>query len=242
MVAPSTGCVSTPPVPWLEASVAPEVLTWRWGTRSWHCVSGSLRLALPALSERELLTLLIRGGVRGASASDLAGSVLGWGGGLRAIASARPEELAGLTGIGLAKASALVAAFELGRRADLPDERVVLRGVEDVARIAQHRLGGLRRERVIVLVCDGAHRLRRVITVSEGAMDRSLVPVREILNAVLRHDGRAFALAHNHPGDDAEPSQADIRATDAVCRAAKVSGLRFLGHVVVAQDAWSEVS
>ena len=75
-----------------------------------------IALGPAALNERELLTLLISGGVRGASASDLAGSVLSWGGGLRAIASARPEELAGLTGIGLTKASALVAAFELGRR------------------------------------------------------------------------------------------------------------------------------
>jgi len=200
-----------------------------------------IALGPAALSERELLTLLIRGGVRDASAIDLAGSVLSWGGGLRAIASARPEELAGLTGIGLAKASALVAAFELGRRVGMPDERVVFRGVEDVARIAQQQLGGLQRERVIVLVCDGAHRLRRVITVSEGSMDRSLVPVREILNAVLRHDGRAFALAHNHPSGDVEPSGADVRATLEVREAAKISGLRFLGHVVVSLDSWSDI-
>ena len=201
-----------------------------------------IALGPAALSERELLTLLIRGGVRGASASDLAGSVLGWGGGLRAIASARPEELAGVTGIGLAKASALVAAFELGRRAVMPDERVVLRGVEDVARIARQQLGGLQRERAIVLVCTGAHRVRRVVTVSDGAMDRSLVPVREILNAVLRHDGRAFALAHNHPSGDTEPSAADRRATGEVHEAAKVIGLRFLGHVVVSSDSWRQVS
>lgn len=200
-----------------------------------------IALGPAALSERELLTLLIRGGLRGASASDLAGSVLGWGGGLRAIASARPEELAGLTGIGLAKASVLVAAFELGRRVGMPDGRVVLRGVEDVAKIAQHRLGGLQRERVIVLVCDAAHRLRQVVTVSEGTMDRSPLPVREILNAVLRHDGRAFALAHNHPGGDVEPSGADVRATCRIREAAQVSGLRFLGHAVVSQDGWSAV-
>lgn len=195
-----------------------------------------------ALSEHELLAIVLRGGGRGVTASDLAGSLLSWGGGLRAIASARPEELVDLAGIGLARASALVAAFELGRRVGMPDERVVLRGVEDVAKIAQHHLGGLLRERVIVLVCDGAHRVRRVVTVSEGGMDRSLVPVREILNAVLRHDGRAFALAHNHPSGDAEPSAADLRANGEVREAAKVSGLRFLGHVVVAENAWQEVS
>lgn len=201
-----------------------------------------IALSPAALSEHELLAIVLRGGGRGVTASDLAGSLLSWGGGLRAIASARPEELAEVTGIGLAKASALVAAFELGRRVGMPDERVVLRGVEDIAKIAQHQLGGLQRERVIVLVCDRAHRVRRVVTVSEGAIDRSLVPVREILNAVLRHDGRAFALAHNHPSGDVTPSAGDVRATGDVRTAAKVSGLRFLGHAVVSNDQWSSIT
>jgi len=69
-----------------------------------------------------------------------------------------------------------------------------------------------------------------------------MVPVREILNAVLRHDGRAFALAHNHPSGDPEPSDADRQATDDVKAAATVAGLRFLGHVVVAADEWRAVS
>jgi DNA repair protein RadC len=73
-------------------------------------------------------------------------------------------------------------------------------------------------------------------------MDRSLFPVREILNAVLRLDGRAFALAHNHPNGDPAQSPADIRATRETREAAKVTGLRFLGHVVVTDDSWREVS
>ena len=108
--------------------------------------------------------------------------------------------------------------------------------------VAARELGGLRRERVLVLVCDGANRLRQTVTVSDGSIDKSLVPVREILNAVLRHDGRAFAIAHNHPSGDATPSAADTRATTEVRDAAGTVGLRFLGHVVVAGDDWSTVS
>jgi DNA repair protein RadC len=95
---------------------------------------------------------------------------------------------------------------------------------------------------VVVLVCDAANRLRRTVVVSEGSIDRSLVPVREILNAVLRHDGRAFALAHNHPSGDPGPSDADRRATTEVRAAAGVAGLRFLGHVVVAAEGWRAIS
>lgn len=162
-----------------------------------------------ALTERELLAILLRTGARGVNAVDLAGAMLAEYGGLRSLASARPEELAARAGIGVAKAASLVAAFELGRRADGDDDPIVLRVAEDVARVARRELGGLRRERVLVLVCDAANRLRHTVTVSEGSIDKSLVPVREIR--------RAFALAHNHPSGDAEPSQADVRATGASC-------------------------
>ncbi len=167
-----------------------------------------------ALTERELIALLVRNGTRGASALDLAADLLAEFGGLRALASARPEELATRTGIGDAKATALVAAFELGRRTvDDGAAPVRLRRPEDVARVASGALAGLRRERVVVLVADGANRLRRTVTVAEGSIDRAPLAVREVLNAVLRHDGRAFAVARNHPSGDVEPGEADRRAT-----------------------------
>lgn len=193
-----------------------------------------------ALSERELLALVLRNGTQGVSALDLASDLLAEYGSLHALAIARLEELATRKGVGPAKAAALVAAFELCRRATHPEE-IVLRAGEDVARAARGLLTGLRRERVLVLVCDSANRLRRTVVVAEGSIDRSLVPVREILNAVLRHDGRAFALAHNHPSGDPDPSDADMMATAEVAVGAKTAGLRFLGHVVVAAEDWRAV-
>ena len=131
----------------------------------------------------------------------------------------------------------------MGVRAAHPaGECVVLQSAEDVAGEARRELGGLRRERVVVFVCDAANRLRRTVVVGDGSIDRSLAPVREILNAVLRHDGRAFALAHNHPSGDPEPSDADRKATADVAAGAKAAGLRFLGHVVVAGEDWRAVS
>ncbi len=186
-----------------------------------------------ALTESELLALVLRSGKQDVSALELAASLLAEYGGLGALAAARPEELAARSGIGAAKAAGLVAAFQLGRLVDSGELPVVLRRPDDVAKVARRELEGLRRERVIVLVCDAANRLQRTVIVSEGAIDRSIFPVREVLNAVLRHDGRAFAIAHNHPSGDAEPSDPDRRATSEVGDAARVVGLRFLGHVVV---------
>lgn len=196
-----------------------------------------------ALADRELIALVLRNGAPDVSALDLAGDLLADYGTLERLAQARPEELAAKRGIGTAKAAALVAAFHLARRAEAsPSDPVTLRTAEDVAHVARRELQGARRERVIVLVADAANRLQRTVMVSEGAIDRSMVPVREILNAVLRHDGRAFAIAHNHPSGDATPSDPDRRATADVAAAARIAGLRFLGHVVVAGMDWCPVT
>jgi DNA repair protein RadC len=202
-----------------------------------------LALGAEGLADRELLALILGNGTRGTSVLDVAAELLAEYGGLSQLAKARPEELSTRPGVGAAKSAALAAAFQLGQRAERDESPSrVLRSPDDVALVARQELGNGRRERVLVLVCDAANRLRRTVMVSEGSIDRSLVPVREILNAVLRHDGRSFALAHNHPSGDPEPSDADRRATEDVGAAAKVAGLRFLGHVVVAGQEWRSVN
>ena len=199
-------------------------------------------LGVEVLSEQELIALVIRNGRAGESAVGLAATLLARFGGINGLSRARPEELAAVPGVGAAKAASLVAAFRLGGLAGRVDETLTLRCAEDVAVVASSHLGGLRRERVLVLVCDSANRLMISITVSDGALDRSLMPLREILNAVLRHDGRAFAVAHNHPSGDPAPSDADRRATADLEAAAKTVGVRFLGHVIVAGDRWGQVT
>jgi DNA repair protein RadC len=201
-----------------------------------------LARGIAALSERELLALVLRHGRRGESALDLASALLADYGSLAAIAAALPEELARHPGIGNTKAAALLAAFQLGRVSTRgSNEGVRLTEAADIAQMAQRELARVRRERVLVLVCDAANRLRRTESVSLGSVDRSPVPVREVLNCVLRHDGRSFAIAHNHPSGDPTPSDADVRATEALAVASKTVGLRFLDHVVVTDESWSVV-
>ncbi len=195
-----------------------------------------------ALSERELLALVLGKGRRGESALDLAAALLAEHGGLAGIAAARPEELARRAGVGPAKAAALAAAFRLGLLASGRVEAPVLRTAADAAEVALRELAHARRERVIVLVCDARNRLLRVVSVAEGSIDRAPLPVREVLNAVLRHDGRAFAVAHSHPSGDPEPGEEDVRATEKLAEAARTVGLRFLDHLVVGGGEWRSAS
>ncbi len=197
-----------------------------------------LARGVEALSERELLALLLGKGRRGESALDLAAALLAEHGGLAGVAAARPEELARRPGIGPAKAATLAAAFRLGLLASGRVEAPVLRTAADAAAVALRELAHTRRERVVVLVCDARNRLLRVVPVAEGSVDRAPLPVREVLNAVLRHDGRAFAVAHSHPSGDPEPGEEDVRATEQLAAAARTVGLRFLDHLVVGGGEW----
>ncbi len=201
-----------------------------------------LREHTGALSDAELVAVQLGSGRAGGSALDVAHELLAAWGGVRGLANARPEELARTPGVGPAKAARLVSAFGLALRVNAPDQFVRLRTSADIADAASPLLGRSRTESVVVLVADGAQRLRRVELVATGTATACPIPVREIVATTLRHDGVAFAVAHNHPGGDPTPSDADRAATHALRDAACATGLRFLDHVVITSDKWRSAS
>ena len=93
-----------------------------------------------------------------------------------------------------------------------------------------------------MLSCDNRLRLLGIDVASEGGADSAPLPVREILADVLRRDGTAFAVAHNHPAGDPTPSAADVCATDQLRRAAEGVGLRLLDHVIIAANQWRSIT
>ncbi len=201
-----------------------------------------LRLGCAALSDAELVAVLLGSGRVGASAVELAHELLREHHGVPGLARARAEELAAHAGIGPAKAARVVAGVALAGRLGAADDRAVIAGSADVAALVVPVLARERTEQLLVVVLDSGHRVRRVERVAHGAVDRTPLPVREVLALVLRHDGRAFALAHNHPGGSAEPSPADVTATALVRTAAEQVGLRMVDHLVVAGPRWTSVT
>ncbi|WP_200307455.1 JAB domain-containing protein [Streptomyces adelaidensis] len=198
-----------------------------------------------ALSDRELLALLLGAGLPGQDAVELAGELIHRHGGLYELSRLPAHELAvGLAGIGPAKAARVAAAFQLGRRAapPSPSARQRVRGSADLATIAAPLLHGLRHERVVVVVCDRSGSVIRTTVLTEGATDRSLLPVRDVLALALAAGGTSFGVAHNHPTGCADPSEADRRATTRLAAGAGAVGLRFLDHVVVTDGGWRRVT
>jgi DNA repair protein RadC len=195
------------------------------------------------LADRELLALVLgTGGARGSGAHHLAERLLGRFGSLAALARAHPADLVGVPGVGPAKAAAVAAAFELGRRAARSPASRVVTSTADLVQVVAPLLRGRDRERLALVVCDTANRVTSCEVISEGSASRAFVPVREVAVAVLRRDGKAFALAHNHPSGVLTPSAADIEATQRVREAADALGLRFLDHLIVTESGWCTIS
>jgi DNA repair protein RadC len=199
------------------------------------------RCGVDALSAEELIALVLHQGHRGQGGLEAARKLAQDFGSISRLASAEPEELTASSGINPDQAAALVSCFRLPRLAASNSSSPRLSSAADVAAVAMCEIGDATRERVIVLVCDAANQLRRVIRISEGSADRAFLPVREILNAVLRNDGRAFAVAHNHPSGNPTPGPEDLQATERLRMAAQTVGLRFLEHLIVAGNEWQAV-
>lgn len=200
-----------------------------------------LRLGASALSDAELVALVADIDAHGRDDVAVGHELIAEVGGLRGLAAAFPEELTRSAGIGPPEAARLLAAFELAARATTAPINRVVGSPTAIADLVAPLLARERREKVVVLVADAANRVLRLVPVATGGLDSSPLPVREVLQSVLRYDGRAFALAHNHPSGDPTPSRHDREATAAVCIAADAVGLRFLDHVVVAGTRWRSV-
>jgi len=201
-------------------------------------------LGAAALSDAELLALLLGTGTAKEGVLDVASRLLATVGGLGALARLAPPQLAALPGLGPARAAEIVAALELGRRAsrDIGAERPqIMRPVDAVALLAP-ALAHLEQERSVVLLLDRRHRLLREVVVGFGGIAHAPMEPREIFSAALREPGVAAVLvAHNHPSGDPTPSPDDRAVTRRLTRAAETLGLELLDHVIVAAGGWASL-
>lgn len=201
-----------------------------------------LTLGVEALADRELLAILLGAGMRDLDAVELAARLISRFGGLYELSRADPHDLLIVPGMGPAKVARVAAAFRLASRAAAIRGRRRITGSSDLAETVAPLLRGLRRERVIVVVCDTANNVRRMVQLTDGGTDRSLIPVRDVLAVVFAAGGTAFGVAHNHPSGGLEPSEPDIRATARLRDAAETVGLRFLDHLILTDTTWRRIT
>ena len=200
----------------------------------------------PALRPREKLRSRGPGGLTDA---ELLALVLGSGTARRSalrvgrhLARHRPAELAAwssarwllVPGIGPARAAALCAVFELGRRStERPASCPVIRGPEDVRPLVRD-LERARKEHFVVLLLNARHELQGRETVSIGSLNASIVHPREVFQPAILHSAASVVLVHNHPSGDPEPSEEDLSITKRLVQVGDLVGIGVLDHVIVA--------
>ena len=187
-----------------------------------------------ALSEPELIAILLRVGTQGANAIDVARQLLAEFGGLAGLARATVPELSRIKGVGPAKAVQLAAGFELASR--LARQAAVREVVETPAHVwalLGSEMSRLSRESLRVILVDAKNRLIRIEETSLGSVSEAQAYTREVLRPALLYSASGVILVHNHPSGDPTPSSADRRFTEDMRRAAQLFNVRFLDHVIL---------
>jgi len=160
-------------------------------------------------------------------------------GDLPALNRAEISDLAQLRGLGPAKACALAAALEIGRRALTPrQERPAVRVSADIFAYYGPRLSHLNREVFHVMCLDTKHRLLRDARVVEGGLSSCSVLPREVYAPALREGAAAVVFVHNHPSGDPMPSSDDLALTARLKQAGVVLGIRPLDHVIIGEGRY----
>jgi DNA repair protein RadC len=197
------------------------------------------RAGVGALSDAELLQILLGSGARGRTAAQIADALLAATGGLAGVIDRSVQEWLQLPGLGPAKATRLVATFELGRRAleSTPRPAGPLATPEAALSWLRPQLLGRRDERVSALLLDGRRRPLEVVEVARGDPCRVALSPAAVFRPALRTGADAIVLAHNHPSGDPTPSARDRETTRTLQRAGALLGVTLEAHFVVAGNA-----
>lgn len=188
----------------------------------------------------ELLALVLGTGSRSSGAVELARELLERFPSLAELADLDAAQLRGLRGLGPARATALVAAFELGRRATRrsADGVAAVESPEEAADLLAPALDGLKQESVVALFLGARHQPLAVRTIALGSLNAAGVQPREVFRGAIAVGAAALILAHNHPSGDPEPSEDDVRLTRRLVRCGETLGIEVLDHLVMASGHW----
>jgi DNA repair protein RadC len=190
-----------------------------------------------ALSDTELLALLLRTGTQGRGVLQMAGDVLQRFDGIAGLLHAQADDLKAIKGLGgPAKRSELMAVLELARRAMAQQlrERAVFSSPEAVKNYLQLHLAHRKHEVFAALFLDAQNRLIALEELFRGTLTQTSVYPREVVLKALHHHAASVVLAHNHPSGTVQPSRADEALTQALKAALALVDVRVLDHVIVA--------
>jgi len=192
------------------------------------------RLGAAALSDSELVAILLRTGIPGANAIEVAQTLLTRFQSLSGLARCSVKEIASVKGVGPAKAVQLVAAFGLGSRLARESlSKSKIDSPELVYELLGSEMRALSKESLRVILLDTKYHLMRIEEISLGSLNESIAHPREIFRPAMIWSAYAVIIAHNHPSGDPTPSEADHRLTRRLAEAAQLLQITLLDHVII---------
>ncbi len=190
-----------------------------------------------ALTDAELLTILISSGTKDRSALDLAKDILALAhNNLRELGRLSLKELQQIKGIGEARAITIAAAMELGRRRQLSEglERATIRSSRDAVEIVMPQLQDLTHESFCVVYLNQAGKVIKSEIVSSGGLTATVADIRIILKNALLCNAAQLIMAHNHPSGNKNPSEADKVLTRKMRESALLMDIKLIDHIIIA--------
>ncbi|WP_306454087.1 RadC family protein [Evansella halocellulosilytica] len=199
-----------------------------------------LREGAQALSNQELIALLLGSGTRNESVIQLSARVLQHFNGLRLLKEGSVKELQEIKGIGEAKAVLLKAALELGKRIRQlpPEDRYVIKSPEDVADFMMEEMRHLTQEHFVTLYLNTKNQVIHKQTIFIGSLNASIVHPREVYKEAFRYSAASIVCLHNHPSGEPTPSHEDIEVTKRLTECGRMIGIELLDHVIIGDQKY----
>ncbi len=198
------------------------------------------RMGAAALSNAELLAILLRTGTQGASVLEVASRLLQeFDGKLTRLQESSVEELCKIRGIGQDKALTLVAAFELVRRARQEQilDRLVFETPEQIAELMREHFAGETRERLRIIHLNKRREIIRIEDAADGFMDEITVANNILFRQAILNKASELVLVHNHPSGNPMPSTMDIETTRDLVRCGHLLGIPILDHIIIGKPS-----
>lgn len=197
-----------------------------------------------SLSDAELIAILLRTGTKGKSVIQVAQELIQKAGGLNNLTSQTSESIRKHRGIGKDKTATLLAAFEIGRRADSQKKLFSLKKITSPGDIAEIFIPVLRdkiKEEFYVVCLNTANKISKVELISVGNLNSSVVHPREVFKVAIENNSANIILLHNHPSGNSEPSNEDIALTRQMVEAGKIINILVFDHIIIAGNKFTSL-
>ena len=200
-----------------------------------------LKKGAGALSNSELLAILLRTGTNGSSAIDLARKVLKKFGTFRNMAHTDTRDWEEFKGLGGAKIAHVQAALEIGRRfredeSSIGKQKIV--SAKDIVDIIMPQLRDLKTEVFKVVYLDNNNRIIDIVDAASGTVDHAIPIVREVIHIALQKFAASIICLHNHPSANIAPSNEDRKITKELGDASRLMGIKFLDHIIIGDNQY----